>query len=142
MRGKYRIKLEAKERKELKDLIKKGKSNTRKLTRARIMLLVDKGKKIKTITENLDMVRNTVYEICRKYEEGGLQAAINDKPRSGAPRKYTGTQRAKITALACSTPPEGYQRWSLRLLADKSVELQLVESISYKTVERLLKKTS
>ena len=94
MRGKYRIKLEAKERKELKDLITKGKANARKLTRARIMLLIDEGKKIRTITENLHIVRNTVYQICRRYKEEGLTAAINEKARSGAPRKFTGTQKA------------------------------------------------
>jgi transposase len=76
-----------------------------------------------------------------KYKEAGLQF-LTDKPRSGRPTVINGLQRAKITALACSDPPEGYERWSLRLLADKAVELKLVESISYGEVRLILKKTN
>jgi transposase len=71
-----------------------------------------------------------------------LKVAISEQLRPGAPKKFSGRQKAKITAIACSEPPEGRNRWTLRLLADKIVELRIAESISYKTVERVLKKTN
>ncbi len=70
--------------------------------------------------------QNTISNICRRYLKEGLESAINEKPRCGAPLIFEGKLRAQITALACSTPPEGRSQWSLRLLADKAVELELV----------------
>ena len=70
----------------------------------------------------------------------GLEAALYEKARPGAPKQFKGNQAAQVTALACSKPPEGYSRWSLRLLADKLVELEYLETISYGTVNRVLKK--
>ena len=84
----------------------------------------------------------TVSRIRKRYLEEGLTAAIEEKPRSGAPRKYDGLDRAKVTALACSDPPEGYAQWSLRLLADKMVELAYVDRISHVTIQDVLKKTN
>ena len=72
----------------------------------------------------------------------GLESALNEKRRPGAPRKFKGRDKAKITALACSTPPEGHSRWSLNLLADKAVELKIVDEISHISVHRILKKTN
>ena len=89
----------------------------------------------------LSINSNTVSNICRRYVEEGLEAAINEKPRPGAPTVFDGKLKAKITALACSTPPEGRSQWSLRLLSDKAVELDLVDSISHEDVRRILKKT-
>ena len=77
----------------------------------------------------------------KKYQEIGL-LCLQDKPRSGRPLEFDGTQRAKITALACSQPPAGYGQWSLRLLADKAVELEYCDSISHTEVANILKKTS
>jgi hypothetical protein len=71
-----------------------------------------------------------------------VESAIEERPRSGKPPKFSGKQQAKITALACSTPPEGRSRWTLRLLADKVVELELVDDISHKSVGEILKKTN
>jgi transposase len=79
--------------------------------------------------------------LAEQYREKGLQA-LHDRPRSGRPIKIDGEQRAKITALACSTPPEGYAEWSLRLLADKAVELDFCEQISHTQVRTILKKTN
>jgi putative transposase len=82
----------------------------------------------------------TLSTLAERYRENGLQA-LYDRPRSGRPIKIDGEQRAKITALACSTPPEGYAEWSLRLLADKVVELGFSEQISHTHVRTILKKT-
>jgi transposase len=83
----------------------------------------------------------TVYNVKRRYLSGGFASALTDKPRSGKPRQIEGTARAKITALACSSAPDGRARWTLRLLADKAVELGFVESISHQAVKEILKKT-
>jgi transposase len=84
----------------------------------------------------------TVFNIKRRYLATGLKTALHDKPRSGKPRRIDGTARAKITALACSTAPDGHARWTLRLLADKAVELGFCDQISHSTVQEVLKKPS
>jgi len=126
----------------LQELIGKGKEKARALTRCRILLLADKGETDSRIIEALGTVRNTVRQARRRYVKEGINAAIYERPRSGAPKKFSGRQMARITALACSKAPQGHSRWSLRLLADKVVELKLVDDISYKTIERTLKKTN
>ncbi len=136
------VKLKPKERQLLKHLINKGEEKARKITRSRILLLADTGKTDTQIIEALSIARNTIRQVRQRYTEQGFEAAINEKARPGAPKKYKGAQRAKITALACSKPPEGYSRWSLRLLSDKAVELKLVDEISYITIDRILKKTN
>lgn len=83
----------------------------------------------------------TIFNIKRRYLAEGLDAALIDKPRSGQPCKIDGVARAKITALACSTAPIGHARWTLRLLADKAIELGFCQSISHSTVKEVLKKT-
>lgn len=87
------------------------------------------------------VVISTVSTWAKKYQDSGLDV-LTDKPRAGRPTVIDGLQRAKITALACSDPPQGYDKWSLRLLADKAVELKLVEAISYGEVRLILKKTN
>ena len=136
------VKLTPKERKELKQLISKGTEKARKITRARILLMANEGKTDTYIIETLKVARNTVRQVRSRYVQEGLESAINEQPRSGAPKKFTGRQRAKITAIACSEPPEGRNRWTLRLIADKVVELKICDEISCKTVERTLKKTN
>lgn len=140
MRTKNRIKLKATERKTLRTLISQGEHKARKITRCRILLMSNAGKGDTEIINTLSIARNTIREVRKRYTREGLDAAINERARSGAPEKFTGNQRAKITAVACSQAPEGRQRWTLRLLADKLMELNVVECISYKTVERTLKK--
>jgi transposase len=88
----------------------------------------------------LSVTAHTIRNICARYLEEGLEAAINEKPRPGAPTIFDGKAKAKITALACSEAPGGRGRWTLRLLADKAVELDLVEAISHTDVARILKK--
>jgi len=136
------VRLKETERKVLQELISKGKEKARTLTRCRILLLADKGETDNEIIKALGSVRNTVRQIRQQYTKKGINAAIYEQPRPGAPNKFSGKQLARITALACSKAPEGRCRWSLRLLADKIVELDFVDNISYKTVERTLKKTN
>jgi len=142
MRVRNQVKLKPKERKLLKQLISKGIEKARKITRCRILLLADEGRTDTQIIEALKISRNTIRQVRTRYIKEGLEAAINEQSRPGAPKKFSGRQKAKITAIACSEPPEGRNRWTLRLLADKIVELKIADSISYKTVERVLKKTN
>ena len=86
--------------------------------------------------------RQAVSKVRRRYEEAGWQAALAEAPRSGGPRRFDGPQRAALTALACTPAPVGHSRWTLRLLADKAVELCLVDTISHETVNQVLKKTN
>lgn len=136
------LKLKLKDQKEIMRLTKSGTIQSRKLNRCRILQLATQEKSKQQIAEILNMSPTTVIEICRRYIEGGLENALNEKPRSGAPSIFSNKEKAKITALACSNPPDGSARWSLRLLADKAVELKLVEDICYETVGQILKKTN
>lgn len=142
MKVKNQVKLKPKERKLLKQLISKGTEKARKITRCRILLLANEGKTDTQTIEVLKVARNTIRTVRLRYVHEGLQAAINEQSRPGAPKKFTGRQKAKITAIACSEPPEGRSRWTLRLIADRVVELELVDNISHQTVKRILKKTN
>jgi transposase len=135
------IQLTAEERRSLKTLFRSGKGNNRQQTRARILDLLDRKLPPPQIAETLACAIGTVYNVKNRYLAEGLEAALTDKPRSGRPAEINGTQRAKITALACSEAPTGHARWTLRLLADKAVELGFVESISHNAVKEILKKT-
>jgi transposase len=135
------IQLSREERGSLKTLFRSGKGKNRRLTRARILDLLDRKVPPAKIAQTLSCGVATVYNIKRRYESEGFESALTDKPRSGRPVEISGAQRAKITVLACSAAPEGHACWTLRLLADKSVELGFVESISHNTVKEILKKT-
>ena len=135
------FKLSKEERSSLKTMLKKGTHRSVELMRARVLLGLDSGKKKVTIYKELSICSATVYNIRIRYEKGGLQNALYDSPRPGKPAQITPEQRAKITALACSKPPEGHAKWTLRLLADRAVEFQFVEEISHETVREILKKT-
>lgn len=144
---KYRVQLSPKQRKKLKSICRRGETKARTLNRARILLLADenrpKGAKTDAqIAELFDVSQSTINRVRKRFVCGSLESAIGEKPRSGRPVKFTGTDRAKVTAIACSDPPQGRNKWSLRLIADRLVELELVEEISYQTVKRVLKKTN
>jgi transposase len=104
-------------------------------------LELDRGKTYTEVSETLQVTIPTLSGWAAKYLENGLDV-LQDQPRSGRPIEIDGKQRAKITALACSTPPEGYAQWSLRLLADKAVELGYCEHLSHTEVGEVLKKTN
>jgi putative transposase len=125
----------------LQNLIKKGSLPAKTYKRAVALLELDRGRTFTEVAAIVGAVIQTVSTWAKKYRESGLEV-LTDKPRPGRPTVIDGLQRAKITALACSKPPEGYDRWSLRLLADKAVELELVETISYGEVRLILKKTN
>ena len=136
------VKLTRNEQRSLTTIIKRGTTTARTQTRARILDLLHRGRHPEEISSALQVSPQTVFNVKRRYLSEGFDAALFDKARSGRPIRIDGTQRARITALACSTPPEGYARWSLRLLADKAVELQLCEAVSHNAVKEILKKTS
>jgi transposase len=102
--------------------------------------MADEGYSNKDIVKVLKITRPTVNRTRKRYCQEGLDSAINDKPRSGAPPKIDGTIEAQVTLLACSKPPEGKSTWTLKLLADKLVEMEVVESISTMSIQRILKK--
>jgi putative transposase len=138
---KEHIQLSEADRTELQALISKGNLPAQKYKRALALLELDRGRTFTEVAQLVGVVIQTVSSWASKYKASGLEF-LTDKPRAGRPNEIDGVQRAKITALACSDPPEGYERWSLRLLADKAVELELVESISYGGVRLILKKTN
>ena len=138
---KYIVDLSVEEREELLELISKGKPGARKMKRAQILLKADEGLKDKEIVAALNTSRPTVERIRKRLVEGGLEKALNEDSRPGQKTKLDGRQEAYLVALTCSEPPEGHLAWSLRLLADKLVELAVVGSISHETVRRTLKKT-
>lgn len=125
----------------LQDLLSKGELSVKKMKRATALLELDKGKTYVAVQDIVNKSYPTILDWAKKYKSEGL-SFMEDKPRSGRPPGLSGEDRAKITALACSEAPEGYGRWSLRLLADKLVELEIVESISFKHVGNILKKTN
>jgi transposase len=134
------------ERAELEQLIRAGVNSARVIGRARTLLLLDRsqGKK-RTIQEVADAAMvspGTVSNLKRRYFEGGLTNALYDKPRPGAKPKVDGEVEARLIALTCSDPPEGYERWTLRLLANELIALEVVEYISHVTVREVLKKTN
>jgi putative transposase len=125
----------------LQNLIKKGTLPAKTYKRAVALLELDRGRTFTAVAEIVGVMIQTVSTWAKKYKESGLEF-LTDKPRPGRPVVIDGLQRAKITALACSDPPEGYEKWSLRLLADKAVELKIVDDISYGEVRLILKKTN
>jgi len=140
----FRVQLNEQERLRLQKIVRSGKDKARKITRCRILLLADEanGNKDKEISDALNVCLATIFTIRRRYSQEGLERAIGERARSGQPPKFKGRAAAKITAIACSTPPKGQARWSLRLLADRAVELKIVDSISHQSVRNILKKTN
>jgi transposase len=136
----YVVTLTDAERTYLLALTKKGRIAARRLTRAHLLLQADSGATQEAIAVALHIGRATVVRICKRFVEEGLEAARRDCPRPGAQRKLDGTQEAFLIALACSTPPAGRQRWTMQLLADRLVQLRVVEGLSDETIRRTLKK--
>jgi transposase len=135
------IQLSVEERRSLKTLFRTGRGANRLHTRARILHLLDREVTPPEIALTLSCGIATVYNVKRRYLTEGLEAALADKARSGRPPRIDGRARAKITALACSTAPTGHAHWSLRLLADRAIELDFVDTISHNAVKEILKKT-
>jgi transposase len=148
MKKKYIVTLSQEERRILRELLSRGKAAARKLMHARILLKADvspggPGWDDQKIAEGLEVGRATVERLRKAFVEEGLETALERrKPRRQYRRKLDGDGEAHLVALACQAPPEGRSRWTLRLLADRLVQLEYVDEISYQTVHRTLKKTN
>ena len=147
MQKKYVVELTSEERKQLTALVKKGKTAGYKIRHAQMLLKVDQGKKgsgwsDSTVAEAFTAHITTVERLRKRFVEEGLEAALERHNRKNYTRKLDGDAEAHLIAIACSEPPEGRNEWSLRLLADKLVELKVVDSVSHMTVSRTLKKTN
>ena len=128
------------EKTDLTSIIKKGTHKSRKITRARALLLLDSGKSRTEIQSELGMDSNHFYRIKKRYFAGGLSNALEELPRSGQPPIITERLEAQITSIACSDGPAGSARWTLSLLNEKIVELNYVETISNESIRQVLKK--
>jgi transposase len=137
----YIVDLTKEERTSLLDFIKSGEHSARKLNRARILLLADEGKADSEIAGSLHTGTATVQRTRQRFVEGNLEGALNEQPRPGGQKKLGEKGEAILETLAHSEPPEGRKRWTLQLLADRLVELKVVDSISYETVRQEVKKS-
>lgn len=142
MRSKHTVQLNDEQRIELEQLTRTGTAAARVLTRARILLLANRGKSDAEIVDALSISHPTVQRIRRLLCVEGLHRALYHKKSPGPPPRITGEAEAHLTMLACSTPPEGRARWTLQLLADQMVILGYVEGISDTKVLDILKKTN
>jgi len=146
---KYVVRLSAEEREQLDQLIRKGKSSAQRLMKARILLKADVGEggegwSDSRIIEALGTSVSMVYRVRKQLVEEGFEAVLSRKQRAtpAVPKIFDGEKEAKLIALACSEPPRGRVRWTLRLLEEKVVELKIVDKASDNTIRRVLKKTS
>ena len=138
---KQHIKLTEEDKKFIEDFLSKGTAKVISIKRATALQMLNEGATKKAVEKQLKVSYPTVCSWANKYKSEGL-SFLHDKPRSGRPRDIDGITRAKITAVACTEPPQGYARWSLRLLADKVVELSICETISHTEIGNILKKTN
>jgi transposase len=141
MAKKYLVTLTDAEREHLLAMTKRGRGAARQLSRAHLLLHANAGANDEAIAHALHIGTATVERTRKRFVEEGLEAALAERPRPGGRRKLEGKQEAFLIALACSAPPDERPRWTMQLLADKLVELRVVESISDETIRRTLKKT-
>lgn len=137
---KTHIQLNETDRQALEEIVASGATKGRVLKRALAMLALNRGETLESVATHLQVTNDTVAAWRNKYQREGLPG-LHDHPRPGRPPLIDGLQRAQITALACSDAPQGHERWTLRMLADKVIELGYSESISHMQVGRILKKT-
>lgn len=139
MKKKEHVKLSESDQLYLEELLSKGNSSAKTYRRAQALMFLNQGETYTAVGQRLGVTKQSVSIWAKQYRDKGL-AFLTDKPRPGRPKKILSVDEAKITALACSDPPEGYSQWSLRLLAEHAVELVEADSISYSGVRRILKK--
>ena len=142
MAKRYRVTLTDDERERLEGLTRKGTASVRMVRRAQTLLLAAEGRTDEEIVEALRIGVSTVERTRRRFVEEGPDAALRERPRPGARPKLGPKARAYVVALACTRPPEGRHRWTMQLLADRVVEVQLVPDITDEAIRLLLKKTS
>jgi transposase len=141
MAKKYIVDLTQAERSHLESITKTGKHKARSITRANILLMANEGYLDSEIASTLRVNVSTVERTREKFVVGGLEYAIQDRPHPPKSRKLDGKQEAFLIATACSNPPEGRNNWTMQLLADRLINLGIVDSISDETVRQTLKKT-
>lgn len=134
------IKLKQDEIKTLTTVVRKGKWRAREITRANILLLANRGKKSKEIADILGINRSTVAQVKKRYVSNGIQDALEEKPRPGQPKKYTEKGEVEIIAVACTDPPKGRKRWTIRLLTDELKKKKDFKTINRESVRLILKK--
>ncbi len=149
MSPRYRVTLTKEERKELDAMTHRGKTHARRFIHARALLLCDAGAdgpawNVADVATALGVTSRAIEHLKKRFVEDGIEAALDRKPREKPPREvvFDGAFEARLITLACSDAPEGHRRWTVRLLADKAVELKFAESVSHMTVQRVLKKTN
>ena len=136
------IKLSLSDLGSLKKIITKGSHSSRKLKRAMILLKLSEGLNPYQIAKEVLVCPATVYNIAERFNLSNLESVISDKSRPGRPSIISGKAKAAITSLACSKTPKGHSNWTLRLLADKAVELEIIDNISHEYVRKIIKKTT
>ena len=149
MRPRYRVTLTKEERSELEAITRRGKTHARRFIHARALLLCDAGPdgpawNVADVATALGVSSRAIEHLKKRFVEEGIEAALQRKAREKPPRevRFDGAFEARLIALACSGAPEGRQRWTVRLLADKAVELAFAKTVSHMTVQRVLKKTN
>jgi transposase len=149
MSPRYRVTLTKEERKELESMTRRGKTHARRFIHARALLLCDAGAdgpawNVSDVATALGVTSRAIEHLKKRFVEDGIEAALERKPREKPPREaiFDGAFEARLIALACSDAPDGRRRWTVRLLADKAVELSFAASVSHMTVQRVLKKTN
>ena len=138
------VRLTTAERDVLEQFVAHGTKSARAINRARILLLLDEGRREQELTTILGVSRGTIYNVRQKYlqkEHVHILDILHEAPRSGRPLKIDRRVEAHVTMIACSDPPEGYGRWTLHMIADKLVQLEIMDTISHESVRRTLKKT-
>jgi transposase len=138
---KEKLELTETERQQLQELVRKGENKARVLTRARLLLLSDQGWNDQQVADALQIGHATVERIRRRAVRESIQAALVDRPRPGSERKLNAKQEAQLVAIACSDPPPGRKRWTIRLLVEEVMKQGVVDTISFETVRRVVKKT-
>jgi transposase len=136
---KLKIKLKPVERKKIKEIVTKGKTSVRIIKRARVLDLFDKGYTSPTIAEYVGVTAETVRRIGWNYKEGGLERALFDLPRPGIKRTLSENEASQIIAMVCTDPPEGRDRWTIRLITEESIKRKMVSSVGRETIRVLLK---
>ena len=134
------IRLTSKEREYLEQYVKTGTKKARAISRARVLLLLDENYSNNDITKMTSVHRQSIWGIKKRYIESGLQAVLNEKQRPGQPRKYSDKQEAEIIAMACTKPPKGRERWTIRLLTDRMKKRNSFKTINRETIRLILKK--
>ena len=141
MSKKRKLRVWPAQRRKLRRMIRTGKHSAREILHAHILLKTAEGWTDQQIAKAFYVSHDTIARTCARFVTAGLEAAVQEQARPGAPVKLTTNQETLLTALACSKPPAGHHRWTVRLLAERAIKLELVSAMAPETVRQILKKT-